>query len=155
MDLFEIYKTLHVLGAAAWVGGAAMVQVQAAKVRASGDAQRMVTFADEQEVIGKKYFAPVSGLTAVLGILTMIELYGVDGFKETWIIIGIALFVLTSVVGATFLGPESGRLRDLVASKGLEDAEVQRRLDRITLVSRVDLLVLVLLVTDMVIKPGA
>lgn len=155
MDLSEILKTIHVLGAAAWVGGAAMVQVQAGRVRASGDAQRMITFADEQEVVGKKYFAPVSGITALAGIFTMIELYGVDGFKETWIVIGIGLFVLTSIVGAAFLSPESGRLRDLVASKGIEDAEVQRRLDRITLVSRLDLLVLVLLIVDMVIKPGA
>jgi len=154
MDLYEFLKTIHVIGAACWVGGAAMVQVQAARVTASGDTARMITFADEQEVVGKKYFAPISGLTALMGVLMVLDL-GAEYFKETWIILGIAFFLLTSIVGATFLGPESGRLRDLVAAKGLDDPETQRRLKRITMVSRLDLTLLILIVAVMVIKPGA
>lgn len=38
--------------------------------------------------------------------------------------------------------------------KGLEDPEVQARVKRITMVVRIDFLLLVLIVADMVIKPG-
>jgi hypothetical protein len=38
--------------------------------------------------------------------------------------------------------------------RGPEDAEVQRRLQRIFTLSRLDLLVIVLVVADMVLKPG-
>lgn len=60
----------------------------------------------------------------------------------------------SAIVGAGFLSPESGRLRDLMKQKGLEDPEVQARVKRITMVVRIDFLLLVLIVADMVIKPG-
>ena len=154
MTLYDLLKTFHVLFAAIWIGTAAQQQFAAARaqMRAKTEPARLVEFADDAEFYGKKLFAPASGLTALFGILLVIE-SGWE-FKDLWIIIGITLFVVSSVIGAAFLSPESGRLRDLMSQKGLGDPEVQRRMSRITMVVRLDFLILVLVVADMVIKPG-
>jgi hypothetical protein len=59
------------------------------------------------------------------------------------------------ILGAGFIGPESGRIRKLMETQGPASPEVQRRIERIFLVSRIELLFLILVVFDMVVKPGA
>ena len=154
MDLYELFKTLHVVGAACWVGGGAISLFQAARVRASGNPTRLIEFLDEAEWLGKKYFGPIAGVTALMGVLMVIDV-GAENFKEPWIIIGILGFIASSVIGAAFLTPESGRLKELVNSKGMDDPETKSRIGRITLATRLDTLILILVVADMVIKPGA
>lgn len=154
MDLYEFLKTLHVIGAAAWVGGGAINLFQAARTRRSGDPALMLDFLDEAEWLGKRYFAPLAGVTALMGILMVLDL-GAENFKEPWIVVGIAGFLISSFIGARYLTPESGRLRELVGQKGLDDPETKSRIDRITMVTRIDTLILVLVIADMVIKPGA
>jgi hypothetical protein len=67
-------------------------------------------------------------------------------------LIGIAIPIVT---GAGFLGPESERLGKLGAERGPTDPELQRRIRRIFVISRVDLVVLIPVVADMVFKPGS
>lgn len=69
-------------------------------------------------------------------------------------ILGLVGIVNTIVVGAAFLGPEAGRISRLTEERGTDDPEVQRRLQRIFTISRYDLAVLLLVVVDMVLKPG-
>jgi hypothetical protein len=73
---------------------------------------------------------------------------------DLWIVLGLLGIVSTIIFGAGFIGPEAGRLAQLGLERGPEDAEVQRRLQRIFMLSRLDLLVIVLVVADMVLKPG-
>ena len=152
MTLYDLLKTLHVIFAAIWVGTAVQQQFAAARAQMRKDPVRLAEFTDDAEWLGKKLFAPASGLTALFGILMVIE-SGWE-FTDAWIIIGIALWIVSAGVGASFLGPESGRLRDVIAQKGLEDREVRTRISRIQLVTRIDLVILLLVIADMVIKPG-
>lgn len=69
-------------------------------------------------------------------------------------ILGLVGIANTIVVGAAFLGPESGRLARLTAERGPEDPEVVRRVQPLFAISRYDLAVLLLVVVDMVVKPG-
>lgn len=154
MELYEILKTLHVIFAATWVGTAVQQQFAAGRAASKRDPATLAEFADDAEWYGKKLFAPVAGLTALFGVLMVIDV-GFSYFKETWIVIGIVLFLASSIVGARFLTPESGRLRELIAQKGLDDPEVRSRVARITMVTRIDLAILLAIVADMVIKPGA
>jgi uncharacterized membrane protein len=154
VDLYDLLKFFHVLFAAIWVGTAAQQQFAAvrARMRAQTDPARMIEFADDAEYYGKKLFAPASGLTALFGILIVMQ--SAWEFKDLWIVIGIALFIASAVIGAAFLSPESGRLRELMTEKGVGDPEVLARVKRINMVVRIDFLILVLVVADMVIKPG-
>jgi hypothetical protein len=70
------------------------------------------------------------------------------------ILIGIGLFVLTSLNGMVFLTPQTKKLKSLIAERSEDDAGVQALVKRVTLASRIDLLILIAIVADMVIKPG-
>ena len=68
--------------------------------------------------------------------------------------VGILGYVITLITGAGFLGSESARLARLTAERDPADPEVRRRIKRIFMVSRIDLVVLIVVVADMVFKPG-
>src|SRR5438874_2297717 len=76
-------------------------------------------------------------------------------FTDTWVLLGLAGIAVTIATGAGFLGPESVRLGKLSAERDPSDPEIQRRIKRIFAVSRVILVVLILVVADMVFKPGS
>ncbi len=63
--------------------------------------------------------------------------------------------MITVLTGALYLGPQGGRFARLAEERGLDDPEVLAGRDRLIVVSRVDYAVLVLIVLDMVFKPGA
>ncbi len=61
----------------------------------------------------------------------------------------------TALTGSLFLGPTGGKIARLAEEKGVDDPGVTAMRDRLVTVSRVDYAVLVLVVLDMVFKPGA
>ncbi|HXE43972.1 MAG TPA: hypothetical protein VN635_02130 [Conexibacter sp.] len=65
------------------------------------------------------------------------------------------IWALSFVTGAAFLGPESKRISGAIERHGVDSAEAQMRIKRIFLVSRVELLFLLLVVADIVLKPFA
>ena len=64
------------------------------------------------------------------------------------------MIVVSIAIGAGFLGPEAGRIARATEAGGVESAEVQQRIRRIFLVSRIELVLLLAVVFDMVVKPG-
>jgi hypothetical protein len=76
-------------------------------------------------------------------------------FTDTWVLLELAGIAITIITGAVFLGPESDRLGKLGAERDPADPEIQRRIRRILAISRIDLVVLLLVVADMVFKPGS
>lgn len=151
--MYDLFKTIHVVAAVAWVGGVILAQVNAALAFRSGEKVRIQGFIRHQEWLGTRYFAPASGTVVLAGVAMVIE-SGWE-FADLWIVIGIALFVASSVIGAAFLGPQSARFATLLEQKDLDDPEVHSLGNRIALLSRVDLVILVAVVIDMVVKPGA
>ena len=152
MDLYEFFKTLHVAAAVAWVGGVILSHVNAALAARSGDPARMLGFIRIQGWLGQRYFAPLAGVVVLSGVAMVIE-SGWE-FEDTWIVIGIALFLASSIIGAGFLTPKSDQLTAAIEQKGMDDPDGQRLNKQLTTLSRVDLLILVLVVIDMVVKPG-
>ena len=75
-------------------------------------------------------------------------------FSQTWITLGLAMFLASAITGAAFLGPEAGRVSNLGTERGAADPEVQRRIARALWISRIELVLLVAVIFDMVIKPG-
>ena len=153
MDLFETLKTLHVLAAVIWVGGAAAVQVFAIRTMSAADPARLAGFAKDTEWVGTRIFTPASLLVLALGIWMVVERPEI-AFGDTWILLGLGGILFSALVGSLFLGPESGRIGKLMETESPDSPEVQRRLKRIFLISRIELTVLLLVVVDMVVRPG-
>ena len=152
MTRYELLKTIHVLFAVIWVGGAATTQVLATRLSRANEPGRMAAFAKDIEFVGTRVFMPASLIVLAAGIWMVAD--SGWNFTDLWIVFGLIGIAFSATVGAAFLGPESGRIGRLIETKGPEDAEVTARLNRIFLVSRVELVILLLIVVNMVVKPG-
>jgi uncharacterized membrane protein len=152
MSRYEFLLTVHVLAAIAWLGAAVCVQLLAVRADRSQDAEQMRKIADDAEWLAARLFIPASLLVLVLGILLTLD--GPWEFSQTWIILGLAGYAFSFLVGLLFISPESGRIHRLIGEQGAGHSEVRRRIKRIFLVSRVELVILVLVVVVMIVKPG-
>jgi uncharacterized membrane protein len=148
------FKFVHVLAAVVWVGGACVVQVYALLAVRTNDPVRVAAFAGDTEFVGTRIFIPASLILLVSGIFTVHESGGGWTYSQGWVQFGLAIVVLSIVVGAGYLGPESGRIARATEAHGVASAEVQARIRRIFLVSRIELVLLLCVVFDMVVKPG-
>lgn len=151
MTWYTFFKSVHVVAAVIWVGGAFVIQAFAFRILRTGDARRQAEFAKDSEVVGMRVFIPATWLLLLAGIGMMINL---DlSWGQNWIVFGLIAFALSFVVGAGFLGPESGRIAKVIERDGPESPEAQRRIGRILLIGRCELVVLLAVIVNMVVKP--
>ena len=113
----------------------------------------MIQFTADVEWLGLRLLTPASLLVAVFGVLLVID-SEVFEFSQFWVTAGLIAFLASAITGSAFLGPETGRISQLGAEKGPEDPAVQARISRVFLISRIELVILILIVLDMVLKPG-
>lgn len=153
-DVFKTLKFIHIFAAIVWVGGGIFVQIYATKLKNAGDPARLAAFAHDVSTLGTKVFAPASGIVTLMGI-TMVIYSPFVFFSETWIIVGLVGAVATFITGAFFIGPTAGKLGTLVETEGMASPNVQAAINKIFTVSRIDQVVLAVVVLNMVFKPGA
>lgn len=151
---YTALKFVHVLSAVVWVGGACTVQVYALLALRTNDPVRVAAFAGDTEFVGTRIFLPTSLILLVSGFFALHDSSGAWTLHQGWVQFGLAVIALSIVVGAGYLGPESGRIARATEAGGVESPEVQQRIRRIFLVSRVELVFLLAVVFDMVVKPG-
>jgi uncharacterized membrane protein len=148
---YALFKLVHVVGAVAWVGGGLTLTILAARAERSSDPIEMATIARQAAFVGERVFAPIGLIVFLMGIAMVINLHW--GWGTTWIVIGLVGYVLTFLTGLLVLGPQAKRVGQLIETKGAEAAETQAAIQRILLIARVDMAVLLLVVADMVLKP--
>ena len=151
MELYDILQFVHVVAAITWVGGAILFHILGERVVASDDPARVQAMLDDSEHLAKRFFAPASMTVLIFGVIATIN--GGIGFEEPWIVGGIAGIVISIVMGAGMIGPTSARLAERMRTSGLDD-EIRAGLNRIRMLSRADLVVLLVVVFLMVTKPG-
>ncbi len=153
MTWYDFLLFLHITGAVVWVGGAAMMQFFGLRTMAAGSGERLAAFAGDLEWIGFKVLMPFSAMAflAGLGLVWNASFWTIG---DDWIVIGLVLFGLTFLAGLLFFGPESGRVGKLVAAEGPSSPVVQARIKRLIVLSRIDLVLLFLIIFDMVVKPS-
>lgn len=148
---YDVWKLLHVLAAIVWVGGALMLNILAALAIRSSLPGRRAEFAREAEKVGMRLFAPAGLLLVIMGFVLVEK--GNWGY-HLWVILGLVAYGLSFLTGLLFIGPESGRIGKAIEAEGPDSATVAARIDRILLISRIELVILFLVVVDMVLKPG-
>jgi uncharacterized membrane protein len=150
---YDTLKFLHVVAAIVWVGGGIYAQVLGTRALNEGDPSRLATTAKAIGDLGKRLVTPAAVATLVFGV--WLVAVSALNFTDTWVVLGLVGIAITIVTGAGFLGPESERLGKAVGERGPSDPEIGQRISRILVISRIDLVVLLLVVADMVFKPGA
>lgn len=151
-DLYTTLKFIHVAAAVAWVGGGLALTMLAAQVRSTGSGEEIAALMERIEWFGKRMFAPLSGVVLLMG-LGMAYIGGI--LSAPWVSAGFLGIFVSAGIGMGFLTPKVAQLKALVEQHGGDHPEVRRLGERILLVSRIDMVILMLIIAVMVFKPGA
>jgi hypothetical protein len=98
-----------------------------------------------------RVFIPASLILFLAAFAMMINLDW--SWNQNWIVLGVIAFGLSFVLGVGFLGPEGGRIAELIEQQGPDSPAVQARIRRILTISRCELVVLLTVMVNMVVKP--
>ncbi len=152
MDAYDIFKFFHVLFAVIWVGAGLVIIFYALRAGRSSDRAEIVKIGRDAAWLGEHFFIPASLLALIFGIITV--LVGDWGFTDTWVILGLAGFGLSFIIGAGYLGPQFGKIAALSDEHGDTHPLVLEKVKRVLAVARIDSVILVAVVFDMIVKPG-
>src|SRR5688572_28494646 len=111
MTLYELLLMLHVFAAIIWLGAGFVFTVMVALARREGDAQREASYHADIDRLATTLFIPAAMATFIFGLATAIE--GNWDFGQAWIIIGIAGWLLSFLIGILYFKPESERIAAL------------------------------------------
>jgi uncharacterized membrane protein len=153
MSSYTVLVFLHVSAAIVWLGAAVTIQLLAIRADRSGDPGELQKIAADSEWLATRLFIPASLLVLAFGIALVVD--GPWSFDQFWIVLGLAGYAFSFLVGILYLSPESGRIERLVAEHGGGHPAVIAATRRIFLVSRIELGVLFVVVLDMAVKPTA
>jgi len=148
---YLLFKFLHVAAVIVWLGGLLTVGLMNARAARSGDRGVLAHLVHLSAWHGTRVIAPAAVLTLVAGmVMLMVSPYG---FREAWVIWGLAALVVAILLGAVLqqrAGAELEKRLD-AGTRGDERIGVlQRRLARLNVIN---LLILLSAVWAMVFKP--
>jgi uncharacterized membrane protein len=153
IHIYDTLKFVHVLAAIVWVGSGIFVQFEATKLRRANDPLRLAAFAKDIAFWGTRLFMPSSLLVLLMGISLVLYSPGI-GVSDAWVWLGLVGYAATFVTGAFFIGPTARKLAEMSQTLPPDDPTLQAAMARIFAISRIDQVVLILVVADMVFKPG-
>ena len=148
---YSIFKWIHVSVAVFWVGGGLTLTVLGLRAQRLDDPREIVTVAQQAAFVGEKLFAPAGLVVLVMGIAMVVHQH--LGWSHFWIVAGLVGYASTFVTGVGVLSPLAKRIDRSAQANGADHPETLALIDRILLVARVDVAVLLLVVADMTLKP--
>ena len=150
--MYQVLLFIHIVCAFIWVGGAIYAQLLAYRVNRSPDPSELPNLARHIEYIGTRVFLPAAILLFIAGTGMTLQAWS---FGQTWIAVSVALWVLSAVVGAVYLGPRVKRAGELFEAEGPTSVGGRELINRLFLVSRLELIGFVVIIGLMTFKPGA
>ena len=151
MTLYELLLFVHVLAAAAWVGGVllfAFVLELALRAQERSLLLRLIAYDDRLAPI---FYIPAIVLVLAAGVGLVLD--GPWSFGDGWVIAGIVLLASAFVLGIAFFLPTAKRLKTALDSGGVDSAEVIGELRTYRTLTWIDAAILVAAVFVMTTKP--
>ena len=150
--MYELLLTLHVLGAALWFGSGLALTVVSTRLLRS-EPQTFGPFATQAGWwAGRAH--PAAAVLILLAGIGMVADAGLS-FGEPWISIALAGWIVLLAIGGALISRTGTQLTAAYERSGGElTTEVRPVADRLLLYMRIETVVLVLVIADMVIKPG-
>ena len=152
MSAYAALLFVHIVCAVIWVGGAFAIQVLAFLVSRTGDQLELARLMRYFELIGSRVFVPVAILLFIAGAAMTLQAWS---FGRIWIAASVALWVLSAVAGAVYLGPRAKRVGELFNTEGPSSEAGRSLMNRMFLVSRLELGSFAIIIALMVFKPGS
>ena len=152
-EWYSLFKAIHVTFAVVWVGGGMLLIINGIRAQRATDPKAVVTVAQQAAFAGERIFAPAGLVVFLMGIALMLNTNW--GWGHFWITAGLVGYAATFVTGIAVLSPLAKKIAASAETNGPEHPETLALIDRILLVARFDMAVLVLVILDMVTKPFA
>jgi len=148
---YEILVFLHIAAAIVWLGAGFVIAVLVLDAERHSDRARMAGYHEDVGTLAPRLFIPASLATFIFGLLLIAD--GPWTLGALWIVIALAGWLTSFLLGILYFKPEGERITEIVAARGLDDPEFTARVRRLNIVDRVQVTVLFLVVLDMVGKP--
>jgi len=150
---YALFKAVHVLLAVVWVGGGVTIMIHGIRAQRANDTKSILTIAQQASFMGEKVFAPAGLVVFLMGIAMMIN--SSWGWGHFWIVAGLIGYASTFLVGIGVLSPLAKKIERSAQENGPEHPETMALIERIMLIARFDVAVLLLVIVDMATKPFA
>ena len=151
LNLYTVLLSIHIIAAVVWIGGGTALTILMSRLRGERDTKILARLFADVGALGQRVFLPASLVLLAAGFGLIAE---GDWEWKLWIILGIAGWLTTAVNGALFMGPQSAKLGELLASGTAESQAVDARLRRVLMFGSAELAIMMLVIVDMVVKPG-
>jgi len=149
--MYQLLLFVHIVCAVTWVGGAFFAQLLAIRVSRSDDPTEIPRLARHFEALGTWVFIPAAGLLLLSGLVMTAQAWS---FGQGWIVVSMALWLLSAVAGAAYVAPRAKQAADLFETEGPTSPAAMRLTQRLFLVSRLELVSFAVVIALMVFKPG-
>jgi uncharacterized membrane protein len=150
---YELIVFLHVSSAIVWLGAGLLMAVFELRASRSGDPAELGRLGADNEWLAPRLFIPAALATLLFGILAVAD--GPWTFGLLWVDLGLAGFAITFLAGIGIIKPTSEQLKAVMQQEGPGSPRAARLAHRLTLVSRLDLVVLFAVVAVMASKPAS
>lgn len=142
--MFELLLAVHLVAAVTWVGGSIALTILSTRI-APADRPKV---APHFSWYGGVVMTGAAFVLLLAGIGLVIDVDGYE-FSDLWIVLAIAGWIASAVIGGGFLGPIGKKLETAASPQ-----EADALFARLMTMQRLDTLIVVLVVVDMAVKPG-
>ena len=148
----ELLLVIHVLSAAAWIGGAFLSGFVAPRLARSGIDGAPLAWARVAGEASAKYFNPAGILTALsgIGLVLTSEVYD---WSDTFVSIGLGVVIATALIGALVHRPGGAKM--ISALESGDQATAAEEGKRAAIWGAVTSVLLIVAVVVMVLKTGS
>jgi uncharacterized membrane protein len=150
---YSLFKAIHVTVAVVWVGGGVSIMINGIRAQRTSDTREIVSLAQQAAFLGEKVFAPAGLVVFLMGIAMMINTNW--GWGHFWVIVGLLGYAATFGVGIGVLSPLAKKIHHSAQENGPEHPETLALIERVMLIGRIDVGILLIVILDMVTKPFA
>lgn len=148
----EFLLIVHIIAAAAWIGGAFFTGFAAPRMARSGDPGAALGWARVVVKAGPSYFNPAGILTGLSGI-GLVLVSDVYDWSDTFVWIGLGIVIAAALIGALVQGPRGERI--VTALENGDRAVAAAEGKRTAIWGTVDAVLLIVAVVVMVLKTGS
>jgi uncharacterized membrane protein len=153
MSLYELLLFIHIAATVIWVGAGFLSLVLGTSYSTREDEPAMMRFLKDQEWLAMRLFVPASMVVLIMGLALVIE-SDAWSFDQLWIVLGLVGFAATFVTGLFMIKPASEQIGAAMESAGGRlTPQIRTDIRKLIVKSRVDYIVLSLVIFDMVAKP--
>jgi hypothetical protein len=153
MSRYEFLLFLHLSAAIVWIGANVLLQILGTMTERAHDDVTFAKLFSYTAELGPKLFVPAGLLTVLFGIGMVAD--GPWTFDMLWLVLALIGFAAAFGVGVAVFKPESERIAAMIERDGGMTAESTAAARRFVTLTRLDLVVLFVIVFDMAVKPTA